>query len=389
MIALKYVKLHSVDRTIRGKIMKRISSTNLLVIVSTLVALSLSVEASWAQSIDQRDAVEQSRGKVPLPPWGSGDELGMANAIGSGTWGRCAWHLNQKGAKSYEISHIRSNTMPQSPFGIPLKYEYTPTKSIPYSKHAFNDEVLKSGQPGAQGTQMDALGHFGVLPELWKGKGPVPSDKAKYYGGYSQKDVKPSPSSPLLKLGIDKVPPIVTSAVLLDARAYLGGGQPMKDGAVITAKDIDAMIKAQGLDWRGILPGDVLYIYTGWSDNWSDPDMAKVYYSMGPGLSFDAAKYIQKKGVTLLALDNPFTDPAAKGMIFGKAPPAKGTPPGLPFAVHHYNLSVSGIHQIQNANLKALAADKVWTSCTIILPLRSKGGAGSPVRPVAIGVPQE
>ena len=88
MIALKYVKLHSVDRTIRGKIMKRISSTNLFVIVSTLVALSLSVEASWAQSTGQRNAVEQSRGKVPLPPWGSGDELGMANAIGSGTWGR-------------------------------------------------------------------------------------------------------------------------------------------------------------------------------------------------------------------------------------------------------------------------------------------------------------
>ena len=259
---------------------------------------------------------------------------------------------------------------------------------MPFSKHAINDEVLAGGQPGAQGTQMDALGHFGHLSETWKGEGAVPVDTARYYGGYTQKEVKPTPSSPLLRLGMDKVPPIVTTAVLLDARTHLGGGQPMGDGALITAEDIEAMIQAQGLGWRGILPGDVLYIYTGWSDNWSDPDIDKIYYTMGPGLSFDAAKYIADKRVVLVALDNPFTDPAARGMISGEAPPAEGTPPGLPFAIHHYNLSVSGVHQIQNANLKAMADDKVWTSCTMILPLRSRGGAGSPVRPVAIGVPQ-
>jgi kynurenine formamidase len=71
----------------------------------------------------------------------------------------------------------------------------------------------------------------------------------------------------------------------------------------------------------------------------------------------------------------------------GKAPPAPGTPPGLPFVIHHHNLAVAGIHQIQNANLGALARDKVWVSCTIILPLRAQGASGSPVRPVAIGAP--
>ena len=55
--------------------------------------------------------------------------------------------------------------------------------------------------------------------------------------------------------------------------------------------------------------------------------------------------------------------------------------------IHHHNLVQAGIHQIQNANLGELAKDKVWLSCTIILPLRSKGGSGSPVRPVSIGVP--
>ena len=42
-------------------------------------------------------------------------------------------------------------------------------------------------------------------------------------------------------------------------------------------------------------------------------------------------------------------------------------------AIHHTNLTQSGIYQIQNANLGALAKDKVWLSCTIILPLRAQG----------------
>ena len=70
---------------------------------------------------------------------------------------------------------------------------------------------------------------------------------------------------------------------------------------------------------------------------------------------------------------------------FGKAGPPEGTPEGLPFVQHHHNLTQSGIHQIQNMKLDELAKDKVWSSCTMILPLRSAGGSGSPVRPVAIG----
>ena len=128
------------------------------VFASILSTLALDVGLAAAQVSTQKEVVENSRANVPGPPWAAGDERGMANGIGSGTWARCAWHMSQPGARSYEISHIRSNTMPQSPFGVPLNYEYTPTKSIPYSKHAFNDEVLKGGQPGAQGTQMDALG---------------------------------------------------------------------------------------------------------------------------------------------------------------------------------------------------------------------------------------
>jgi len=358
---------------------------------AALLALSLVLAAgapAAADADDQRAAVEKSRGMTPMPPWPAGDERGMANTLGRGTWLRCAPHLADPDARVYEISHVRTLTMPMSPFGAPLEYSYHPTVGIPFTRHAFNGETV-SGEIAAQATQMDAIGHFGVLGEPWDGEGDFPAAAVEYYGGYSQADVKPSADSRLLKLGIENVPPIVTSAVLLDARAHVGGGEALAPGQLVTAADIEAMLEAQGLAWRGLLPGDVLYVYTGWEDHWQDPDTEKVYYTKGPGLAYDAVQYLEDKAVVLVALDNPFTDPVNEGQLVGKAGPPEGTPPGLPFAVHHHNLVEAGIHNIQNARLAEMARDEVWTSCTMILPLRIQGGAGSPVRPVAIGAPAQ
>jgi kynurenine formamidase len=263
-----------------------------------------------------------------------------------------------------------------------------PTASIPGTAHVFNGEQLDAGaEPAQQATQIDALGHFGVLRQPWDGKPPIPVEDAVYYGGYTQKDVKPTPESGLMKLGMEKAPPIVTSAVLLDAKKLVGGGQPMKAGELVTAKHLEEMLKAQGLAKRGILPGDVVYVYTGWSDFWSDPDTEKFYYSKAPGLSYDAAKYLGERRIVAIGLDTPFVDPVPEGMLAGKAGPAAGVPPGLPFALHHHMLTQMGIHHIENAKLGELARDKVWTSCTMVLPILEKGSAGSPVRPVAVGVP--
>ena len=137
----------------------------------------------------------------------------------------------------------------------------------------------------------------------------------------------------MLKLGIDQTVPIVTSAVLLDARTHLGGGEPMKAGQRVTAEDIEQMLQAQGLEWRGLLPGDVLYIYTGWGEYWTED----FCYTMGPGLSYDAAKYLEEKNVVLVALDNPFTDAVNEGQFAGEARPPEGVLPELPVSVHHHN----------------------------------------------------
>ena len=356
-------------------------SKNVRSTCTALCLFALVLAASGCRAPTEASVTLASNSLVPDGPWPAGDQKGMANTIGHGTWMRAAYYLSHPNAKSYELSHVRSNDMTQSPFGVPLVYEYRPTAGLPGTIHAFNGEQVSSGEPGAQGTQMDAFGHFAYLDQPWSGEGGFPADGATYYGGYSQSDVKPTPDSPLLRLGIEHVPPIITTAVLLDAKAHLGDGEFLAPGQLITSTDIEAMIEAQGLSWRGLLPGDVLYIYTGWSDIWETPE----YYTKGPGLSYDAVRYLEDKKIVLVALDNPFTDPVNEGQLMGQARPPMGTPEGLPFVIHHHNLTQSGIHQIQNMKLDELAADKVWTSCTIILPLRSQGHSGSPVRPVSIG----
>jgi kynurenine formamidase len=344
--------------------------------------------AAPAAAIEPWKVLAQSRKQMPQPPWPAGDERGMANQIGPATFARCAWHLGLPNARAYELSHLRSNTMPLSPFAGPYALKAKPTAGIPGTGHGFNSESFNEGaEPAAQATQMDALGHFGFMAQPWDGKPPYPAQDLRYYGGHTQADVKPDADSPLLKLGIEKAPPIVTSAVLLDAQAAVGGGRPMQAGELVTAQHIAAMLKAQGLERRGIQPGDVVYVRTGWGEHWRDPDTEKFYYTKAPGLSYDAAKFLGERRVVAIGLDTPFVDPVPEGMLAGKAGPAAGTPEGLPFAVHHHMLTQMGIHHVENAKLDELARDKVWTSCTMLLPLRDKGAAGSPVRPIAIGAP--
>ena len=274
--------------------MKRSLLADLIHTAGVAVALGTPFAAGAAEPA----ALTALAAKAPAPPWPAGDERGMANTLGEATTLRCGWHLSRRGARTYEASFVRSNTMPKSPFANPSPSKPKPTAGVPFSAHAFNSEAFDAGaEPQQQGTQIDAIGHFASIAAPWDPKNPFSADGASYYGGYKQQDVKPTPDSPLLKLGIEKIPPLVTTAVLLDARSHVGKGRPMADGELVTAAHIEAMLKAQGLAKRGILPGDMVWIYTGWSDFWKDGEEGAKYYAMAPGLSVDAAKFLATKRI--------------------------------------------------------------------------------------------
>jgi kynurenine formamidase len=137
--------------------------------------------------------------------------------------------------------------------------------------------------------------------------------------------VKPSADAPLQRLGVDKAVPIVTSAVMLDAMAYRG--RRLNAGERVTAEDIRGMISAQGLQQRGILPGDAVFVHTGWGELWTDPSdnpLFTRYYSQGPGLSVDAQEYLAARTVVLVAAfsrpDTPCRSPRRASCSFGCLP---------------------------------------------------------------------
>lgn len=352
------------------------------------VFLAAGTLAGNAHAIEPANLIELAH-QAPKPPWPAGDEIGMANTLGPATRLRCAWHMAQADAQWFEASQVRSASMPQSPFASPTRTTPKPTAGVPFSRHAFNSETFDANaEPGQQGTQIDALGHFARIDKPWDPATPFSAEGAQYYGGFTQEQVKPSPDSPLLKLDIAAIPPLVSTAVLLDAQAFVGKGEPMAAGATVTAAHIEGMLAAQGLAERGILPGDMVWIHTGWGRRWQDPATDTPYYGMAPGLSVDAAAYLGDKHIVAIGFDTPFIDAAPEGMLQGKAPPAEGTPEGLPFAIHDEMLTRLGVYQFENLNLAQMADAGVWTSCAMVLPSRDKGAAGAPIRPVAVGSPK-
>src|ERR1044071_2982539 len=76
------------------------------------------------------EPVKLQRLKGPSPPWPAGDERAKRarpTQTAPATLQRCAWHVAEPGARTYELSQVRSNTMPLSPFAGP--YVVKPKRS--------------------------------------------------------------------------------------------------------------------------------------------------------------------------------------------------------------------------------------------------------------------
>ena len=330
------------------------------------------------------------------------DDRGNTATQGADTWLRAVQsmlprpqsvngHLTMVPPVKIEVSKLMDPAAPQSPFAAP--WSLTPNPTLFFGAtgvtpdsgraifgHAANGEVV-CGDLGGQGTQMDALGHFGFINE--------PGAAPTYFGGLTQSEVV-GPTG-LIRLGIDKAEPIITSVVMLDAAQYLNHGTALAPGYAMTQADIEHILSAQGLAERGLQAGDVVFIHTGYGAEWASSP--STYYTQGPGLSHEAAVFLASHKIVLVGLDNPFTDATVNEPGVGPFPPMPswehGDNPWLPFGVHHHHLTQAGVHQIQNLQLTDLAQKKIHLGAVFILPIRFKGGSGSPVRPVVIGHPND
>jgi len=115
--------------------------------------------------------------------------------------------------------------------------------------------------------------------------------------------------------------------------------------------------------WRNEYRGKIIFINTGWSRKRS---FTKEFMYDFPGLSLDAARFLQENRVKLVGIDSLGMDPYEK----------------VDFPVHKFLLGM-GIPFIEDlCNLDSLEEGKEYT--IVALPLKLKGASGSPARVLAI-----
>jgi kynurenine formamidase len=239
----------------------------------------------------------------------------------------------------------------------------------------YNDEYVAT-EIGQIGTQFDGPGHIGVQTS----KGMF-----FYNGRYlHDKDVGTYGLGPL---GVDHVGQLgyVCRGVLLDAVALRGGGAlaiPAKPGdpGIITAKDVEEMVKRQGIAPIG--EGDCVFLYTGHGDIWhpskwdsySPEEKQKriAQFNAGePGFGISACEYLASRKIALTGADTWAVE----------AVPGEGE---QPFECHIKLQTKRGIWNIENLDLSQLVADKAYEFLFAWSPLKIKGGTGSPGNPIAI-----
>ena len=99
------------------------------------------------------------------------NQRGMTNLLGADTYIRCSQHLQNPDSKTYELSYLRTKSMPLSPFAGDYEPKFLPVSSMPNTLQIFTIDVLNNDvNDGNQGTQMDALGHFGHIYTPWDGE---------------------------------------------------------------------------------------------------------------------------------------------------------------------------------------------------------------------------
>jgi len=303
----------------------------------------------------QGDAVAQiATNEAQKSPWGPADEIGTLNMMTDAS--RLDVLKRIAGGKVYDLGVDLFPGMPTCclPFGDPnFQIFMTHAPGRDPAK-----ELLSYSGDGVtmylhSGTHIDALNHFGLHGKIWN---QVRAEDALGTRGWS-------------KSGVDKYPPIVARAVLIDV-AKLKGVDRLPDSYSITVSDLQDALKKQGTTLQ---PGDVVLTRTGLMTLW--PDQSKYHMADEPGLSLEAAQWlVEDQKAMLLGADNLAVE------RFPSSHPENFVP------VHSYLLVERGVSIIEGLWLEDLSKDGVYEFLFIASPLKFRGGTASPIRPLAISL---
>jgi hypothetical protein len=147
------------------------------------------------------------------------------------------------------------------------------------NRFTFNDELVE-GWTGV-GTQLNGIGHIGV-------------DNV-YYNGNKASDFVTIEG--VTKLGIEKVPPIVTRGLVVDMCEHLGQAI-VKEGTEFSSSDIQAALGKHGLAVR---EGDVVLFNTGWLELIGKDNQR--FLESEPGIGMEAAQWLARQKIVAFGGD--------------------------------------------------------------------------------------
>jgi kynurenine formamidase len=286
--------------------------------------------------------------------WGANDEIGAANYITPQSV-LAATKLVKMG-QTHPLGIVVEPGMPAfPPRSVSLQI-------VSPGQHNGRDLTKDFGWPAVYNDDLAQL-WFGVGPQL-DGLGHL-GEKNLYYNCNHAFDFVTLTG--LTKLGTDKVPPMVARGVLIDMAKHFKV-ESMAPGQAITPADIDAAMKAQGVQIR---QGDVVLFHTGYTDAKlkSDP---KTWVSTQPGLTNAAAVHLAKMNPMAVGADT---------WGLEAVPPAPGD---RVFYGHVTLLKEHGIYILETMNTGRLAKESVKEFMFVLGQARVKGAVQMMINPVAM-----
>jgi kynurenine formamidase len=297
-------------------------------------------------------------GQDPGPPWwpsvyGAGDQIGAGNELTQEAT-LAALRLPRSG-RVVELAQLTTADVPVIQPRIHHQLIMAHENLEEVSSQAgdnrfstFSEQVVTSYHVGCH---LDGLGHAGI--------------DGRYYNGLHYSQI--FAATGLTQLGIENVRPWAGRGIVLDV-AGLYGRECLEDGTPITSGDLECAARQQRVEVRA---GDAVLVHTGWSELWDrEPER---YAATEPGLDAEAAGWLARRRVSLVAVDNWGCDVYPNPV------------PGQFFPAHQRLLTRGGIYILENIRTSELVRGTAGTPFLFILGVpRLQGATAAVVAPLAV-----
>ena len=285
--------------------------------------------------------------------FGANDELGAMNYVTPESV-VAALRLGRNG-RVFSLGHVLEDGMPVNWFH--QDFIYSTFRSAPEMLKFFSRTFPNRNKVSYTNVRMDMSDHTGTHIDGLNHA----AIGYKFYNGVDTR--KATTTRGTNTLGIQTMPPLISRGVLLDMTLVYR----YDSRRVIEVKDIRRILALEHLTIRH---GDTVLIYTGWERFWKK-DNQKFLASM-PGIGAKSARWLASKEVVAVGSDTQSVE---------VEPNEDRRNDGI---VHQILITNNGIHLIENMRLSELARAKVYEFLFICVPMKIRGGTGSPVHPVAV-----